>query len=58
MATVVARSSAICTFELAVDALELADHVDQIVLLSGDGDFRPLAANALNPVIGFGPDTS
>ena len=28
--------------ELAVDALELADHVDQIVLFSGDGDFRPL----------------
>ena len=28
--------------ELAVDALELAEHVDQIVLFSGDGDFRPL----------------
>ena len=28
--------------ELAVDALELADHVDQIVLFSGDGDFRCL----------------
>jgi uncharacterized LabA/DUF88 family protein len=28
--------------ELAVDALELADHVDQIVLFSGDGDFRSL----------------
>src|SRR4029453_16801612 len=26
----------------AVDALELADHVDQIVLFSGDGDFRSL----------------
>ena len=26
----------------AVDALELAEHVDQIVLFSGDGDFRPL----------------
>jgi uncharacterized LabA/DUF88 family protein len=28
--------------ELAVDAMELARHVDQIVLFSGDGDFRPL----------------
>ncbi len=28
--------------ELAVDAMELAEHVDQIVLLSGDGDFRSL----------------
>jgi uncharacterized LabA/DUF88 family protein len=28
--------------ELAVDALELAGHLDQIVLFSGDGDFRPL----------------
>ena len=28
--------------ELAVDALELAEHVDQIVLFSGDGDFRCL----------------
>ena len=28
--------------ELAVDAMELAEHVDQIVLFSGDGDFRPL----------------
>jgi uncharacterized LabA/DUF88 family protein len=28
--------------ELAVDAMELAQHVDQIVLFSGDGDFRPL----------------
>ena len=28
--------------ELAVDAMELAGHVDQIVLFSGDGDFRPL----------------
>ena len=26
--------------ELAVDAMELAPHVDQIVLFSGDGDFR------------------
>ena len=28
--------------ELAVDAMELARHVDQIVLFSGDGDFRSL----------------
>jgi len=28
--------------ELAIDAMELALHVDQIVLFSGDGDFRPL----------------
>ena len=30
--------------DLAVDALELAPHMDHIVLFSGDGDFRPLAA--------------
>jgi uncharacterized LabA/DUF88 family protein len=30
--------------ELAVDAMELAAHVDQIVLFSGDGDFRSLVA--------------
>lgn len=30
--------------ELAVDALETADHVDHIVIFSGDGDFRPLVA--------------
>ena len=30
--------------ELAVDAMEIADHVDHIVLFSGDGDFRPLVA--------------
>ena len=28
--------------ELAVDAMELAEHVDQIVLFSGDGAFRSL----------------
>ncbi len=28
--------------DLAVDALELAPHVDHIVLFSGDGDFKPL----------------
>jgi uncharacterized LabA/DUF88 family protein len=28
--------------ELAIDALELADHIDHMVLFSGDGDFRSL----------------
>ena len=28
--------------ELAVDAMELAPHVDHIVIFSGDGDFKPL----------------
>ena len=28
--------------ELAIDALELAPHLDHMVLFSGDGDFRPL----------------
>ncbi len=28
--------------ELAVDAMEMAEHVDHIVLFSGDGDFRRL----------------
>ncbi|WP_340107915.1 NYN domain-containing protein [Pikeienuella sp. HZG-20] len=30
--------------ELAVDALEMADHMDHMVLFSGDGDFRSLLA--------------
>jgi uncharacterized LabA/DUF88 family protein len=30
------------SIELAVDAMTLAEHVDQIVLFSGDGDFRSL----------------
>jgi uncharacterized LabA/DUF88 family protein len=30
--------------ELAVDAMELASHIDQMVLFSGDGDFRSLVA--------------
>lgn len=29
--------------ELAIDALSMADHIDQMVLFSGDGDFRKLA---------------
>lgn len=29
--------------ELAVHAMELAEHIDHLVLVSGDGDFRPLA---------------
>ena len=28
--------------ELAVEAMELAPHIDHMVLFSGDGDFRPL----------------
>ena len=28
--------------ELAVDAMEIVEHIDQMVLFSGDGDFRPL----------------
>jgi uncharacterized LabA/DUF88 family protein len=28
--------------ELAVDAMEVAQHIDQMVLFSGDGDFRSL----------------
>src|SRR6516225_9682523 len=28
--------------ELAVNAMELSEHIDQMVLFSGDGDFRPL----------------
>mgnify|MGYP002636082724 FL=1 len=31
--------------ELTVNAMELAPHVDHIVLFSGDGDFRPLVAS-------------
>jgi uncharacterized LabA/DUF88 family protein len=30
--------------ELAVDALELASHIDRMVLFSGDGDFCALVA--------------
>ena len=30
--------------ELAVDAMELAEHIDQMVLFSGDGNFRSLVA--------------
>ena len=30
--------------ELAVDAMELTEHIDQMVLLSGDGNFRSLVA--------------
>lgn len=28
--------------EIAVDAMELAPHIDHIVIFSGDGDYRPL----------------
>ena len=30
--------------ELAVDAMELTNYIDQMVLFSGDGDFRSLVA--------------
>lgn len=30
--------------ELAIDMLEQAEHIDHAVLLSGDGDFKPLVA--------------
>ncbi len=30
--------------ELVVDAMEMVDHVDHILLFSGDGDFAPLVA--------------
>jgi len=30
------------SIELAVEAMQLAEHLDEIVLLSGDGDYRPL----------------
>ena len=30
--------------ELAVDALEIAPHIDHAVIFSGDGDFQPLVA--------------
>ncbi|WP_118137427.1 NYN domain-containing protein [Oceanicella sp. SM1341] len=30
--------------ELAVDAMEMAPHIEHMVLFSGDGDFRPLVA--------------
>jgi uncharacterized LabA/DUF88 family protein len=29
--------------ELTIHAMELAEHIDHLVLFSGDGDFRPLA---------------
>ena len=28
--------------ELTVNAMEIAEHIDEMVLFSGDGDFRPL----------------
>ncbi len=30
--------------ELSIDAMEMADHVEHIVIFSGDGDFRPLVS--------------
>jgi uncharacterized LabA/DUF88 family protein len=43
--TVVTKASKVkgnMDIELAVNAMELAEHVDQMVLFSGDGDFRSL----------------
>ena len=31
--------------ELTINAMELAPHVDHIVLFSGDGDFKPLVGS-------------
>ena len=38
--------------ELAVNAMELAPHVDHIVLFSGDGDFKPLVEALQRQVCG------
>jgi hypothetical protein len=35
--------------ELAVDAMEIAPHIDHMVLFSGDGDFRSPAAQPHRP---------
>src|SRR5260370_27315821 len=37
--------------ELAVDAMELAPHVDQIVLFSGDGDFRAVQRRGVHVTV-------
>ena len=34
--------------ELAVDAMELAEHLDHVVIFSGDGDFRSLVESLLH----------
>ena len=36
------RKKGSMNIELAVRAMELADHIDRMFLFSGDGDFRPL----------------
>jgi uncharacterized LabA/DUF88 family protein len=38
------RIKANMDIELAVGAMDIADHVDEIVLFSGDGNLRPLVA--------------
>ena len=38
------RVKANMDIDLAVGAMDIADHVDEIVLFSGDGNFRPLVA--------------
>src|SRR3981189_2791843 len=40
--------------ELAVDAMELAEYIDQMVLFSGDGDFRSLVEAATSRRPGHG----
>ena len=37
-----APHEALADIELAVDAIEISGHVDQMVFFTGDGDFRPL----------------
>src|SRR5258705_4901243 len=36
------KADVLMDIELAVDAIELAEYIDQMVLFSGDGDFRSL----------------
>src|SRR6185503_5086559 len=38
--------------ELAVDAMELAPHIDHMVLFSGDGDFRSLGESVQRRSVG------
>ena len=37
--------------ELAVDAMELAEHIDEMVLFSGDGDFRSLVDHGVRVTV-------
>jgi uncharacterized LabA/DUF88 family protein len=40
------KSKRSIAIELAVDALELSDHIDHMVLFSGDGDYRAMVEAA------------